>query len=115
MVTVPARSVAQASRAAGVPVQLIGPRDDRLAAGSLVFVHLAREESPAQPSCPEELAAGRHPWISERLWKSVLMLEDISSRTGLGAISTAHDDEHLERTLEGYRAGFERLRRAGLA
>ena len=109
------REIRRIAAAAGVPVQRIGPRDDRLSAGSLVFVHLAREESPAQPSCPEELAAGRHPWISERLWKSVLMLEDISSRTGLGAISTAHDDEHLERTLEGYRAGFERLRRAGLA
>ncbi len=108
------KEIGRVAAQAGVPVQRVGPRDDRLAAGSLVFVHLAREESAAQPSCPEELIAGCHPWISERLWKSVLMLEDVSTRTGLGAISTAHGDEELERTLEGYRAGFDRLRRAGL-
>ncbi len=108
------KEIGRIAAEAGVPVQLLDPREDRLAAGSLVFVHLVREEAAAPPSCPEELIAAHHPLISERLWKSVLLLEDVSARTGLGAISTAHEDEHLDRTLEGYRAGFERVKRAGL-
>ena len=43
------------------------------------------------------------------------MLEDLSTRTGLGAISTAHTEQHLDRTAESYRAGFARLKQAGLA
>ncbi len=109
------KEIGRIAAEAGVPVRVFGSCDGRLATGSLVFVHLAGEGTPVSPSCPEELTADRHPLISERLWKSVLMLEDLSTRTGLGAISTAHDDEHLDRTLEGYRAGFERLKRAGLA
>ena len=64
---------------------------------------------------PEDLAAGAHPLIGENLLKSVLLLEDVSTRSGLGAVSLAHDEDDLARTLEGYRAGLDRLRRAGLA
>jgi glutamate-1-semialdehyde 2,1-aminomutase len=80
---------------------------------SLVFVHPLRNGA-APPSCPEELAERRHLWVSERLLKSVLLLEGVSVRSGLGALSTEHADPELQATLEAYRAAFRRLRRAGL-
>jgi hypothetical protein len=42
------------------------------------------------------------------------MLEDVSCRSGLGAISTAHTEEDVERTLEGVRAAFDRFGKANL-
>ena len=82
-------------------------------AGSLVFVHLTREGAN-RPDCPEELVTAEHPEIDERLWKSVMLLEGVSTRTGLGAISSAHGEQDLVATLESFRAGFDRLKRAGL-
>ena len=65
-------------------------------------------------TCPEELAERSHPLIAERLLKATLLLEDLSTRSGIGAVSTAHTDADLDRTLESVRAGFERFRSAGL-
>ncbi len=90
----------------GVPTEI-------LEQGSLVTAHALREGA-APPASPEDLAEATHPVLGERLLKSILLLEDVSIRSGLGAISTTHDDEHLERTLEGFRAAFHRVRRAGL-
>jgi len=44
----------------------------------------------------------------------VMLLEGISVRSGLGAVSTAHGDEAIDASLDAVRAAFERLRRAGL-
>jgi glutamate-1-semialdehyde 2,1-aminomutase len=101
------------TREMGVPAFVPDPPDEQARGSSLVMMHLAAEEGPV-PSCPEELAEGRHPTIDERLLKSTLMLEDLSVRSGLGAISAAHTEEDVDRTLEGIRAGLDRLRRAGL-
>ena len=103
----------QAAADAGVHVCTTGPPTEIQEHGSLVMLHVLREGA-AVPECPEDLAETSHPFIDERLLKSSLMLEDVSVRSGLGAISTAHDEEHLEQTLEGFRAVFRRVRRAGL-
>jgi glutamate-1-semialdehyde 2,1-aminomutase len=101
------------TREAGVPVFLPAPPRELSGDGSLVLMHLAREEGPV-PSCPEDLAERAHPLIGERLLKSTLMLEDLSVRSGLGAISTTHTEEELDHSLEAVRAGLDRLRRADL-
>jgi glutamate-1-semialdehyde 2,1-aminomutase len=101
------------TREAGVPVFIPGPPPDLPAGSSMVMMHLAREAGPV-PTSPEDLAERAHPVLDERLLKSTLLLEDLSVRSGLGAISAAHTEEELDRTLEGIRAGFDRLRRAGL-
>lgn len=108
------QQIARIAQEAGVAVRILVPGGGGLPSSSLVFVHLA-EDGARSPSCPEDLLTGTHRWVDERLWKSVLMLEDLSTRTGLGAISTAHTERHLDRTAESYRAGFARLKQAGLA
>jgi len=107
------KEIPRLAEEAGLPVHVLGPSDSDLSAGSLVLVHPAKAGSP-RPTCAEDLAGAAHPWITERLLKSVLLLEDLSSRSGIGAISMAHTDEDLDRTLEGFRAGLARLKQAGL-
>jgi len=81
--------------------------------GSLVLAHLLAGDG-AEIRCPEDLAAARHPWIDERLLKSTLLLEGLSTRAGLGAASTAHTEQDVAFTLDAWRAGLLRLKRAGL-
>jgi glutamate-1-semialdehyde 2,1-aminomutase len=106
--------IARVAEEAGVGVHVLGPAAGDVVTGSLVFVHPVAPGAP-RPACPEDLADAGHPLISERLLKSVLLLEDVFTRSGLGAISTAHSDDDLDRTLDGYRAGLRRLKQAGLA
>jgi glutamate-1-semialdehyde 2,1-aminomutase len=106
-------AVARVAVEAGLPVQVLGSSAEDGIRGSLVLVHPAAGDAP-RSTCSEELAAAAHPWITERLLKAVLLLEDVSSRSGIGAISTTHTDEDLDRTLDGFRAAVERLKRAGL-
>ncbi len=98
---------------AGLPVHVLGPSTGDAAAGSLVFVHPVREGA-RRPACPEDLVQDAHPLITERLLKSVLLLEELSTRSGLGALSLAHDDRYMDRTIDGYRAALARMKRAGL-
>jgi len=98
---------------AGLPVVLAGPTADDVVSGSLVFMHAVADAAVPTQS-PEDLVANRHPFVGERLLKSVLLLEDVSSRSGLGAISLAHTEEDLRRTLDGYRAALRRLQAARL-
>ncbi len=98
---------------AGVSVHLLGQTPAGFPGSSLVCMHLGREAT-AKPSCPEELAERRSPRVTERLLKATLLLENLSTRSGMGAVSTAHSDGDLEQTLESVRAGFDRLRRAEL-
>ncbi len=106
------RGIARVGAEAGLPLHLFGAAGEPLA-GSLVLAHPVREGA-ARPTSPEELAQVAHPYVTERLLKSVLLLEDLSTRSGLGAVSLAHGDEELARTLDGYRAALARLKAAGL-
>jgi glutamate-1-semialdehyde 2,1-aminomutase len=102
--------LARVAREEGVAVFVLGEAE---LGSSLVYLHPAREPAPA-PSCPEELAERAHPWVSERLFKSVLLLEGVSGRAGVGAISTAHEESDLERTVGAVRRTLVRLREADL-
>jgi glutamate-1-semialdehyde 2,1-aminomutase len=104
------RRVAQET---GVPLHILCEPGEVLTGSSLIFVYVATE-GEAAPCCPEDLATSRSP-VDERLLKSVLLLEDVSIRSGLGAISTVHTDADLERTLDGFASALGRVRRAGLA
>jgi glutamate-1-semialdehyde 2,1-aminomutase len=97
----------------GIPIFLHGTPNGRRRQSSLIMMHLAAGELPA-PTCPEELLERGHPLIDERLLKSVLLLENVSTRSGLGALSTAHTDDDLERTLVGIRAAFHGIKKSGL-
>lgn len=108
------RELGEAAERAGVPVHVLGALGDGMPGSSLVLVHAAGVEAPS-PTCPEELAERAHPRIDERLLKSVLMLEGLSTRSGLGAISTAHTAEDLDRTSERFEAGLRRFKKAGVA
>jgi glutamate-1-semialdehyde 2,1-aminomutase len=105
--------IARVAAEAGVNIHTAGSGKHAATRGSLVFAHVMREGA-APPDSPDALAAGSHPLIGERLLKSTLLLEDVSTRSGLGAISTAHGEEHLDRTLEGFRAALGRFEDAGL-
>jgi glutamate-1-semialdehyde 2,1-aminomutase len=107
------REVARVAEALGVPVHVAGGTGAGLPGSSLVCVHLVRHDTAA-PTCPEELAERANPLVPERLLKAVLLLEGLSTRSGVGAISTAHSDEDLARTIEGLRRGLARLGEAGL-
>ena len=81
---------------------------------SLAFLHVTREGA-AYPRSPDELAETAHPWISERLLKASLLLEDVSVRFGIGSLSTAHTDEHIDKTVAAFGTTLEKLAKAGLA
>jgi glutamate-1-semialdehyde 2,1-aminomutase len=101
--------LAAAARDAGVPVAVLGSIPDLECGSSLAFLHVLAD-GPREIRCPEELAQHQHPRVGERLLKSVLMLENLSVRSGLGAASTTHGPAEIEVTVTGYRAAFERLR-----
>jgi glutamate-1-semialdehyde 2,1-aminomutase len=106
--------LARVAADAGVPIRILGVSPHDLPRSSLVMWYVARDERPAA-ACPEEMAERSHPVIGERLLKSVLLLEGVSVRSGLGAISTAHDEADLDKALEATAAALARFRAAGLA
>jgi glutamate-1-semialdehyde 2,1-aminomutase len=106
------RDLAKIAASAGVELRFTAEPGDVLPGSSLVLVHVAAGDAP--PTCPEELAERRHPVIDGALLKSVLLLHDVSTRTGLGALSTAHTPDDIDRTLDAYRGALERLRKAGI-
>jgi glutamate-1-semialdehyde 2,1-aminomutase len=105
--------LAEVSASCGVPVHILGKTPDGFPASSLVYMHLAREAGEF-PTCPDELAERSHPLITERMLKATLLLENLSTRSGLGAVSTAHTDADIDQTLESVHAGLRRLSSAGL-
>jgi glutamate-1-semialdehyde 2,1-aminomutase len=107
------RGVTRAAEEVGVPIVVTAAPGGALPGSSLVMWHVAREDADP-PSCPEELAERRHPGIGERLVKSAMLLEGVSVRSGLGAVSTAHTERDLDASAEATRAALERFRRAGL-
>jgi glutamate-1-semialdehyde 2,1-aminomutase len=107
------QGLAEIADKAGFPLQITGPEAGDVVSGSLVFAHPVRERNGKLTS-PDQLMEERHPLIGERLLKATLLLEEISSRSGLGSLSTVHDEADMQRTLDGYAAGLERLQRAGL-
>lgn len=106
-------ALALEARQAGFHAHLLGSPGEPCPGGSLVLLHLTGDGGPA-PTSPEELAQRRHPRIDEGLLKSTLLLYDLSTRSGLGAISTAHTERDLDQTVESYRLAFRRLNDAGL-
>lgn len=106
------RDLSKVCAEAGLKVVFAAEPDDVLPGSSLVLLHAVADD--AKIAGPEDLAAHRHPAIDGALLKSVLLLHDVSTRTGLGALSTAHTQEDLDRTLDGYRAALERMNRAGV-
>jgi glutamate-1-semialdehyde 2,1-aminomutase len=105
--------IARVAGAAGVPVRVLDPPALPGRGSSLVFAHLVAGEA-GEIHNPDDLAAARHPLVDERLLKATLLLEDLSTRTGLGSVSTAHTSADLRRTVDAWDAGLGRLRRAGL-
>jgi len=100
------------SQDTGVPLHILGAPGDVVPGSSLVFVYIAVDGENA-PRSPEDVAAARSP-VDDGLLKSVLLLEGVSVRSGLGAISISHSEADLDRTLDGFRAAFHRLRQAEL-
>lgn len=107
------RGLTEVGRRSNVPMAILGAPLPPLPVGSLVMPHLLCDDGPA-PRSPQELSERQHPAVDERLLRSVLLLHDLSTRTGIGAVSLAHDDEDIARTLVTYEAGLDRLRAAGL-
>jgi glutamate-1-semialdehyde 2,1-aminomutase len=105
--------VRQAADEAGVPIVVTASPGGAIPGSSLVMWHATDGDAPT-PSCPEDLAGHRHPAIDERRLKSVMLLEGVSVRSGLGAVSTAHGERELDASAEATRAALERFRRAGL-
>ncbi|MCP3979192.1 MAG: aminotransferase class III-fold pyridoxal phosphate-dependent enzyme [bacterium] len=102
-----------AAQRCGVPIHVTGDPVDGFPGGSLFHV-VVTSAPDAVLACAEDSARLRHPLIGDRLFKSVLMLDDISVRGGGGGISTAHERPDLERTIEAYERAFMRFREAGL-
>ncbi len=105
--------VSAAAAEAGIPLHVLGELPEGLPGSSLLYAHPARDGA-ALPTNPEGLAAGLHPVLDEGLLKSTLLLEDVSTRAGGGAVSTAHSEPDLEQTLNGFRAAFRRFAEAEL-
>ena len=105
--------IARVSKEFSLPLFALGGPGEVLTASSMIPVHVGyKDDRP--PACPEELVERKHPVIDERLLQSVLLLENVSGKHGLGSISTAHTEQDLDRTLDGIRAALARFRDAGL-
>jgi glutamate-1-semialdehyde 2,1-aminomutase len=98
---------------AGLALSLLGTPQPAGESSSLLMLHVLREPGD-DPSSPEEMAQRADPLLDDDLLKSLLLLHGVSVRTGLGALSTAHTEDDIGRTLDGFEEAFERLRCAGL-
>ncbi len=105
--------VSSAAEEAGIPLHVLGELPEGLPGSSLLYAHPARDGAEL-PANPEGLAEGLHPLLDEDLLKSTLLLEDVSTRAGGGAVSTAHSEPDFEKTLDGFRAAFRRFAGVGL-
>jgi glutamate-1-semialdehyde 2,1-aminomutase len=105
--------LAEIARDAPVTFHVQDAPPEVVAGNSLAFLHVVRDGA-ACPTCPEELAERAHPYMTERLLKATLLLDDISVRFGIGAASTTHTDPHLDHTFAGFRQALDRFTKAGL-
>lgn len=103
-----------AAKRAGIPVAITGVAPGALPGIALLMVHPVSEPLAQPARCPEDLLGKRHPAIDGKLLKAVLLLHDLSVRSGLGALSTAHDDHTIDATVTRFEDGLGRLRDAGL-
>lgn len=99
----------------GILARCTGADDEALpTGGSLGWVNFPlREDIPL--TAPEDVTDPSlcDVALREKALKIGLLLEGVNVVHGLGAISTAHTDEALARTIEAYDAFAKRLRREG--
>jgi glutamate-1-semialdehyde 2,1-aminomutase len=102
-------------RAVRLPVHVTGSPNEAVPASSIVMLHCAAHDGPP-PQRPEQLTGpdGAHPRIDDSLLRAVLLLEDLSVRHGVGAVSLAHAEADVERTVAGFRRALARLAAADL-
>ncbi len=105
--------IVRLARASGLALDVPTLPEAISGGSSLVVAHPLADGAPPA-TCPEELAARRHPAIDASLLKSVMLLEGVSTRNGIGAVSTAHGDAEVDRTLAGFEAALARMKAAGL-
>jgi glutamate-1-semialdehyde 2,1-aminomutase len=108
--------VARAAHAAGVEVRVCGHDPAVLPGSSMVLVHPVRNDAgipDGPPSCPETLLEARPAGVDPGLLKSMLLLRDVSSRNGLGMVSSAHAERDLARAGDALEGVFGELRAAG--
>lgn len=98
-----------------VPAHVTGRPNEVVPGSSIVMVHLAAHDAPP-PTRPEQMTGpdGEHPFVDDSLLRSVLLLEGVSARHGVGAVSSAHEPADLDATVESFRRALARLRAAGL-
>jgi glutamate-1-semialdehyde 2,1-aminomutase len=98
-----------------VPVHVTGRPNEVVPGSSIVMVHLAAHDAPP-PERPEQLTGpdGEHPCVDDSLLRSVLLLEGVSARHGVGAVSFSHEANDLATTIDAFRRALARLRAAGL-
>jgi glutamate-1-semialdehyde 2,1-aminomutase len=100
---------------ARLPVHVTGRPNEVVPGSSIVMLHVAAHDS-LPPQRPENLTGpdGEHPFIDDSLLRAVLLLEGVSARHGVGAVSLAHADADLDATVAAFRRTLARLDAAGL-
>lgn len=94
----------------GVLARCSGWGNDAIPGGSLASVYFPlREDAPIRgaddlkdPACCDDV-------LREQVLKLAMLVNGVNVVHGLGAVSLAHDETHLERTLEAYDAFASRL------
>jgi glutamate-1-semialdehyde 2,1-aminomutase len=114
------RDLTQVFADAHLPVHVTGRPNEVVPGSSIVMLHVAApgraaHDSPP-PQRPEQLTGpdGEHPVIDDSLLRAVLLLEGVSARHGVGAVSLAHTDADLDATVAAFRRTLARLDAAGL-
>jgi len=109
------RELTQVFADAHLPVHVTGRPNEVVPGSSIVMLHVAAHDSPP-PQRPEQLTGsdGEHSIIDDSLLRAVLLLEGVSARHGVGAVSLAHTDADLDATVAAFQRTLARLDAAGL-
>lgn len=107
-------AVTRVAQAAGVPLAIAGFAPGVLPGGPLVMIHPLARELDGPPRAPGELEAARHPIVTPGLLKAVLLLHGVSTRSGLGMWTEAHEEGDVAALERAYADALARFRDAGL-
>lgn len=96
----------------GILARCTGRGSGPIPAGSLGWVHFPLGPDDQPVTCAEDLydPSRSDVVLREQALKLGLLLHDVNVMHGLGAISTAHSDDNIERTLAAYDGFAQRLR-----